>query len=221
MLRENVDRMAFHDEEGTEAHDDNGTVKRIPSGQNRGWGDVRHTRFFGVPSERGIAAAYWAKSDPPPPDMDPDRDGCGLLWCTAVAPFAGKHVRAAVDIMSAAMARHGVDPLLSITGISERAAYCIAAIAYDREVVGEDERALACHDNMSHRLTEAGYYPYRLGINSMGALPVAEDASDDLLRALKAMLDPDDILAPGRYIPVQEPERSFASHLPSSTGGRP
>ena len=45
----------------------------------------------GVPTEQPLASAYWRKRTPPPPAMDPDRDGCGLLWCAPVAPLEGTH----------------------------------------------------------------------------------------------------------------------------------
>jgi hypothetical protein len=35
------------------------------------------------------------------------------------------------------------------------------ALIYDREIRGEDERAMACHDELLERLIEKGYPPYR------------------------------------------------------------
>src|SRR5262249_39909877 len=38
----------------------------------------------GEPTDRALASCYWRKRNPPPRKMDPDRDGCGLLWCAPV-----------------------------------------------------------------------------------------------------------------------------------------
>jgi len=47
-------------------------------------------------------------------------------------------------------------------------------------------------------MTEHGYYSYRLGIQAMSELS-GDDVSGGLLRTLKNALDPNSILAPGRY----------------------
>ena len=49
------------------------------------------------------------------------------------------------------------------------------------------------------RLIGAGYIPYRLGIESVKLLPEPDDDTGKLLDALKKSLDPNNILAPGRY----------------------
>jgi 4-cresol dehydrogenase (hydroxylating) len=46
---------------------------------------------------------------------------------------------------------------------------------------------------------QAGYLPYRLGIQSMNSLPPAQDDYGKLISTLKHGLDPNNILAPGRY----------------------
>ena len=63
----------------------------------------------------------------------------------------------------------------------------------------EDAKALACHDALLGRLIEGGYVPYRLGIQSVRLLPEPEGAYGELLGKLKRALDPNNVLAPGRY----------------------
>ena len=40
----------------------------------------------GTPTSEFLKSAYWRKRTPPPADANPDRDGCGLLWASPVAP---------------------------------------------------------------------------------------------------------------------------------------
>jgi hypothetical protein len=47
-------------------------------------------------------------------------------------------------------------------------------------------------------MAENGYYLYRLGLHSMEALD-ARDTWASLLNSMKKVLDPNRILAPGRY----------------------
>ena len=154
---------------------------------------------LGVPDDANLRSAYWRKKQPIPDDMDPDRDRCGVLFCVPAVPFHGAHIRTALDIIEDALATHGFEPILILGSITERVIYINVDITYDRDVPGEDQKALACHDAMMRRLTDAGYIPYRLGLQSAGLLPQPHDDTGDLLATLKKTLDPNNILAPGRY----------------------
>ena len=70
-----------------------------------------------------------------------------------------------------------------------------------------DAEALACRDALLGRLIEGGYIPYRLGIQSVRLLPEAAEGYGELLGKLKKALDPNNVLAPGRYgLGAQGPE---------------
>jgi 4-cresol dehydrogenase (hydroxylating) len=152
----------------------------------------------GIPTEHPLASTYWRKRTPPPAAMDPDRDGCGLLWASPVAPAEGHHARRLTALASDILLEHGFEPMISLTMITERSLACVVSIAFDRELPGEDGRALACYHDLIGRLASAGYYSYRLGLPGMAGEQTGAYA--DLLRDMKRMLDPAGILAPGRYV---------------------
>ncbi len=152
----------------------------------------------GEPTSATLASAYWRKKYPPPPNPDPDRDRCGLIWCAPVAPADGQSVVELTGIAEATLLSHGFEPMISLTMITERAVCCVISIAYDREVPGEDERAMACYEDVEHKLSSSGYYPYRRGIQSMYS-PGGDGGRGSFLRKLKEAADPNHILAPGRY----------------------
>jgi 4-cresol dehydrogenase (hydroxylating) len=135
---------------------------------------------------------------PPPAKMDPDRDGCGLIWCSPVAPADGSHATTLANLSSKILLDNGFEPLLSITLVSGRSIICVISITYDREVTGEDERASRCAAELETQLSAKGYLPYRLGIQSMDQLRY-RGAYGALLSAIKKFVDPADILSPGRY----------------------
>ena len=195
-LNDKVDRLAFVDGEGVafSCWDAGGDRKMAARYFGRDDGaDV------GVPGDENIRSAYWRKKTPVPEDMDPDRDRCGVMFCVPAVPFESRHVLAALEIIEDTLAKYGFEPILIIGCISERVVYINVDITYDREVEGEDERALECHDALLGRLIRAGYVPYRLGIESVKLLPEPDDDTGKLLDALKKSLDPNNILAPGRY----------------------
>ncbi|MGI8672742.1 MAG: FAD-binding oxidoreductase [Luteitalea sp.] len=152
----------------------------------------------GVPSSRPLASAYWRKRTPPPAQLDPDRDRCGLLWCAPVAPMAGAHAARLTRLSVDTLLTHGFEPMLSLTLVTDRALTCVVSIHYDRDVDGEDARALACYHALMDALGRAGYYSYRQGIQAEAAALPADSAAD-LLDRLKKACDPSAILAPGRY----------------------
>ena len=154
----------------------------------------------GIPTNTQLKSTYWRKKSAPPEQMNPDRDKCGLIWCAPVAPLEGKQAMAIAQIATQIILEHQFEPLISMTMLTGRCLGCVMAIAFDREVRGEDERALNCYHDLSKQLNQAGYYPYRLGIQSMDMLSQGEDSYQNLLSKIKQALDPNQVLAPSRYL---------------------
>jgi 4-cresol dehydrogenase (hydroxylating) len=152
----------------------------------------------GIPTDQPLGSTYWRKKMTPPANMDPDRDKCGLIWCAPVAPAQGQHAQRLAEIASRILLRHGFEPMLSVTLITERALICVVSITYDREIAGEDDRARACYDELQATFDQAGYQPYRLGIQSM-KLAGSSGAYSRLIETIRNSVDPGRILAPGRY----------------------
>jgi 4-cresol dehydrogenase (hydroxylating) len=90
--------------------------------------------------------------------------------------------------------------MISITLLTERTLNCIITISYDREVPGEDRRAMDAYNALVRLLREQGYHFYRLGIQAMDECSGSEQYSS-FIWGLKELLDPRHVLAPGRYLP--------------------
>jgi 4-cresol dehydrogenase (hydroxylating) flavoprotein subunit len=156
----------------------------------------------GIPTDQPLASTYWRKRFPPPADMDPDQDGCGLLWCSPVAPADGVQAEELVALAGEILLRYGFEPAISLTMITERSLACVISITYDRHVPGEDEKASACHYELLRRLSDAGFYCYRMTSQASAGLEPSP-GYDTVLRSLKRSLDPNQILAPGRYLSAE------------------
>ncbi len=156
----------------------------------------------GVPTDQPLASTYWRKRNPPPPAMNPDRDGCGLLWCSPVTPADGAQAEELVALAGETLLQYGFEPAISLTMITERSLACVISITYDRHVPGEDEKASACYRELLRRLSAAGFYCYRMTSQSSAGLK-SSPGYDSVLRSLKRSLDPHQILAPGRYLPAE------------------
>lgn len=154
----------------------------------------------GIPTDQPMESAYWRKPTPPPEQMEPNRDRCGLLWFAPVAPATGEDAEALTSTTREIVLAHGFEPAISMTMVTERSLTCVISITYDRDIDGEDEAALRCLKALKDRLSGLGYYSYRLGVQSM---PQAknENVYDRLIESLRGLVDPANILAPGRYAP--------------------
>ena len=153
----------------------------------------------GIPTEHPLKSCYWRKRSIPD-QIDIDRDGCGLLWCSPIAPLDGEHAAAIAAIATRVLLAHGFEPMMSLTLLTERTIGCVISISYDREIPGEDDAAMRCYEELLAALNSKGYYPYRLGIQCMDQMEGAA-GYNKLLRTLKDALDPNGILSPGRYEP--------------------
>lgn len=159
-----------------------------------------------------VTLPYWRKRDrslvPRPATADqparlaqPEADRCGTIWTTAVTPMRGADVQNIVALVTAHILEAGFEPDLSCIALRDRTLSYHISVTYDRDVAGDDERALECSARLGAKLRVEGYHPYRLGIHSMDSMLNAERPYIEALQAIKRALDPDDVIAPGRYIP--------------------
>ncbi|SRR5258708_24092073 len=151
----------------------------------------------GKPTNHAIQSVYWRKKTPIPATPDVHTDGCGLLWVAPVAPADGRSAREIADIAERTMREGGFEPMMAFTVASPRALICVISIIYDREVPGEDARAMSCSEALNQRLQAGGYQPYRLGLQSMSNW--AERVHSETLGRLQEAMDPKGILSPGHY----------------------
>ena len=174
--------------------------------------------FLGYPTKKSIGGCYWRKRQPVPEDPNPDRDRCGVQWLCPAVPFTREHIQRCVDICTEISMRHGFEPHIAVTFPSERCVYVLPSLLYDRDDAADDAAAMRCHDELFKALLAAGYYPHRLGIQSMSLLPPGDGDFAAVWQRLKTVFDPAGILAPGRYdfAATQTPPASTESHNPSS-----
>ena len=155
--------------------------------------------FLGAPSADNVATMYWPKGRPAPQTLDPDGDGCGLQWVCVTVPFRGDVAAAALITAEALMTQAGFLPVIALDVTTSRCLQIFIAVYYDADDEEADRRACRCHDDLLDAFARQGIYPYRLGIQSMDRLGPPDEPLARLVRRLKTAVDPDGVLAPGRY----------------------
>ncbi|MGH8714372.1 MAG: FAD-binding oxidoreductase [Casimicrobiaceae bacterium] len=157
----------------------------------------------GRPSQGVLPLAYWRSGRLPPAGepMDPARDGCGLIWYAPLVPMTGESVLRYVTFVTATMRRHQIEPLLTLTTLSERCFDSSVPLLFDRNDPAAVARATACYRALLDEGAREGFVPYRVAGSAMDWLVRPGIVAWDVAAAIKRAFDPLDIIAPGRYAP--------------------
>lgn len=154
----------------------------------------------GIPTNEAIKSVYWAAGElPPNGPLDPDQSPCGLLYCLPMIPLDGSIARASMDRIDAAFQRYGFKPMATLNIIDERCIEIVLSTPFRKDDPEQVRKAHACVEELDRAFMEEGYYPYRLSVNQMGLVVREGDTFWETVRDLKQVLDPNGIIAPGRY----------------------
>jgi 4-cresol dehydrogenase (hydroxylating) len=154
--------------------------------------------LLGRPSDRAARSVY-SKVDANHARQTPEADSCGVLWVCPLLPLDGQVAVEALRSIERVCLGGGFEPNIGLKLASPRTLRAFVLLLYDRREQGADRRALHVHDRLHDELSALGHAPFRLGLASMNAIPEFADDHASLLQRLTAALDPDGILAPGRY----------------------
>jgi 4-cresol dehydrogenase (hydroxylating) len=154
----------------------------------------------GDTTDKSLQAVYWAAGDFKQLDNpNPDDSDSGVMFCLPIFPASGKMVLDAVKDTRDTFARHGFEAAITVNLMDGKAMEGVVSLAFDRRNTEQADKALECIQEMERRYMEQGFPPYRVGINSMHQVVHENDTFWKTVRDLKKALDPNGIIAPGRY----------------------
>lgn len=156
---------------------------------------------MGIPSEYGLRMAY-ARQDAPPPagTLDPAKDGCGLIWYTPLVPFRQADVRQCLNMIEEICGKHDILPFSTITVLS---AYCLditVPLLFDKRSPASGKSAADCYEALLGEGRKRGWLPYRFHAQGLPFLHREPSVFWDVARLAKNAIDPEGIIAPGRYV---------------------
>jgi 4-cresol dehydrogenase (hydroxylating) len=154
----------------------------------------------GVPSTVALPLAY-AKSGHAgnKTALNPARDGCGLFWYSPIVPLRRGVVGQFIEFAEHTCRRHGLLAPITLTMLSPRYYASTIPLLFDRTNPDAERRARTCFDELYEKGLALGFVPYRLGSQSMPALERNGASVGPVVKAIKCALDPNQVLAPGRY----------------------
>lgn len=155
----------------------------------------------GRPTNLPQRGALWGVDRDNDDPGDPLDAHAGLIWVAPVLPLSGKHAVSVRGIAEPIFTRHGFDFMVTFTLLNERSMVAVMNVSFDRRVPEQNARAERCYQEVLSALLDAGYPPYRASLCGMQALRREGDTFWETTAKIKTALDPQGILAPGRYIP--------------------
>ena len=156
--------------------------------------------FRGIPTDEFVRQAYFKSGQRKPDrDIDPARDGCGLVWIGPVVPFRSDDVMKVLALTKRIFDKHEFDFFVEVIVESARSVIVLVGVFYQRHDPADAERARAWYDEAREAYTEHGYPPYRATAMSMTGALDANPTGKAFLAAIKQAVDPRNLIAPGRY----------------------
>ncbi|HMO46544.1 MAG TPA: FAD-binding oxidoreductase [Rubrivivax sp.] len=156
--------------------------------------------YRGIPTDDFVRQAYFkSHTKKPDTDIDPARDRCGMIWIGPVVPFTSTHVMKALALTKGIFDRHEFDFFVEVIVESARSVIVLVGVFYEREDAADAARARAWYDEARAAYTEHGYPPYRATTLSTAHALDANPRARELLASIKRAVDPQNLLAPGRY----------------------
>ena len=129
---------------------------------------------------------------------NPARDDCGIIWYAPILSFDQDIISKFEILIEEVCNKHNIPPLIAFTIHNSR--YLIATIPITFNQDAGTKEAHACYQELVDRgIKELKIHPYRLTVESMRDLIDENHPHWQLVNKLKDSLDPNRILAPGRY----------------------
>lgn len=155
----------------------------------------------GEPTEVALPLSYMKSGQLPAPDqkMDPAKDGAGLIWYSPLVPMNPETVIDYVAETKRLCLENGIEPLITLTSISERCFDSTVPILFNKASSKEVANARRCYDVLLEAGRAKGIFPYRFGIDQMRKLATEQSTFWNLVAKVKCAFDPYNIISPGRY----------------------
>ncbi|GMV82896.1 MAG: hypothetical protein AMXMBFR7_40800 [Planctomycetota bacterium] len=155
----------------------------------------------GRPSSVALRLAYWRSRHAPDAHvhMNPSRDGSGLLWYSPLVPLGAADLDSFAAFVERTCLAHGIEPLITLTTLSDRCCDSTIPLLFRRDDPAEAERAHACYEALLKQGLVLGFPPYRLPVHAMPLMVKSAQTCWRMSRSIKQALDPQNIMAPGRY----------------------
>lgn len=155
----------------------------------------------GQPTDGFLHQAYWRSHVRfENSTKNPTLDKTGLIFYSPVMTINADRVQQFEKLIVEQTEAFGIEPVITLTAISERCFQGTVSILFDAKNADFKKRAQSCFEALFQQGLQQGYCPARLGLDDMRKVTELTSSPHwQLIRKFKGVLDPQHILAPGRY----------------------
>jgi 4-cresol dehydrogenase (hydroxylating) len=155
----------------------------------------------GIPTDAPLKALDWAAGFEPRdgPPGNPDLGRAGYLYVLPLFPLEGQIAQWVAEESERRAAARGLEAAMTFNILDERCLELVLSVSFSRAAPDRVAVAHAYAEEMLDLFEAHGYRPYRVAVHQMARVVKKGDLFWETARAIKRALDPNGIIAPGRY----------------------
>lgn len=175
--------------------------KMLPKDRVEAFRDRHKLYFSNQLNDSALWLCYWKSGKPVGGRLNPDRDGCGFLHYMISVVITKESVREFADMAKRITAEHRIARAIHFSFLTDTFFIGYVALLFDRNDSDETARAHRCFDDLFQTGISKGFPPFRAPSFAVDSIvrKNAKTGSMALTDTLKSFLDPEAILAPGKY----------------------
>ncbi|MGB1201725.1 MAG: FAD-binding oxidoreductase, partial [Cognaticolwellia aestuarii] len=161
--------------------------------------------MLGKPNKVALKLPYWRHNNTDilaSSDLSPGKDNCGLLWYAPLMPMKPYSMKEFTQLVREVCPKYHIEPFITFTNLKHDCVDSTIPIVFDRENPQAVEDAHNCLKELVTKGLKKGFVPYRLNIDQQQELLDKNSDFWQTTAQLKAVLDPNKVLSPGRYNPT-------------------
>ncbi|GJM35128.1 MAG: 4-cresol dehydrogenase [Saprospiraceae bacterium] len=136
-------------------------------------------------------------------DIDQHKQVPGFVCALPAIPFDGQAVKEIIQTVESISDKMGITPALTFSLIGEYSLEGFFRVYFNRSNVSEVMQAHEWNKVIHETLEAKGIYPYRVNNAQMAHfVNRPENSFWETVKKIKSVLDPNTIIAPGKYCPV-------------------
>ena len=149
-----------------------------------------HGMMHGIPTDEAYRNILW-KVD--------RQDRFGLIWFAPTGDAKGHIATRIIDTAAPLFAKHGFDMAATITLVTNDRFVAVLNIVFDKQKPEQKARAHTLYHELHEHFLAAGIGTYRSSIMGMNPIRTVDPVRGEVLERIKSVLDPDGVIARGRY----------------------
>jgi len=157
----------------------------------------------GIPTEDTLPSVFWPVGLSPSKDpaAEIDRSAAGLLFSAPLAPLNGASVAMLIQVIESVCVKYALSPAITLNTATDRLIEAVISLHFNKQDSVVTKKAQMCLKDLNAELARQGFFQYRLTVEDMPEAINPNNPGWTLIRELKTLFDPDDIIASGRYCP--------------------